>query len=695
MFLDEARLVESSVGYGAVGRGGSLGYEGKQVSVSGVPSSRALSAHGPSRLVFDVGGSFARFECSVGINGDVPLYLGSATFIVNGDGRELFRSDDVVSGRPPKAVSVPVAGVRILELVVQPARWEHCHSVWLDPTLVSQDEDDTAVDDSGQAKDPRTVTDVLGRTEARIPSLLGRPSWWHKCFATVVSPGYDVLLDDMLGSLVANGGCPDALLVVLAVDADDACRSVIAKYRAVAVECRPLLPVNPGVKSVLYSLARIVPAELFVCLDADTLVLGDLSPLFAALAACPPHAVLACPWHGSARTTLGAYIESEVCGGRRGDLKRLLSGAVAGLDSAEATAELRRIASCELVINDGVFAASRDALERIEGRIASMMPHAAEWVGGNRMRNEVVFNIAIAAERAGIELDGAYNVQLFAQDVEWRESGAHICASWRESPARVIHFSGSGRSRYPEWRGHYARIPDPLGGRPNALARERAVSPGGYDAFLTALRAWIGRHGTSALSWSFYGTTDGSGAVVRDPTDFPLFAALHYIVRSNGCVRVLEAGTGRGVSSACLATAVADRPGGRVVTYDPEEDGRRQDLWQALPEAAQRCIDMRYEGSLEGMSALIACGEAFDAALLDSLHTEEQVWREFTLARQLVCPGGLILIHDVRYRLGTVEAAIRRIEAAGYGVTRLWTAECGIPADDGLGLALIENRAQE
>lgn len=55
-------------------------------------------------------------------------------------------------------------------------------------------------------------------------------------------------------------------------------------------------------------------------------------------------------------------------------------------------------------------------------------------------------------------------------------------------------------------------------------------------------------------------------------------------------------------------------------------------------------------------------------------------------------PGGLILIHDVRYIHGTVEQALQRIEEAGYGVVRLWTAECEVCEDDHLGLAVIENR---
>jgi hypothetical protein len=74
------------------------------------------------------------------------------------------------------------------------------------------------------------------------------------------------------------------------------------------------------------------------------------------------------------------------------------------------------------------------------------------------------------------------------------------------------------------------------------------------------------------------------------------------------------------------------------------------------------------------------------------VHTEEHVWAEFQLAQALVCPGGLILIHDAIYPQGTVAAALQRIEDAGYNVVRLWVAESGVAEDDRLGLALIENR---
>ena len=195
------------------------------------------------------------------------------------------------------------------------------------------------------------------------------------------------------------------------------------------------------------------------------------------------------------------------------------------------------------------------------------------------------------------------------------------------------------------------------------------------------------------MAWSFYGTTDGKQARIADAQVFPLLATLHYLIRSNGVVRVIETGTARGVSAACLASAVAHRSGGRVVTLDPFPHEDRLELWAGLPDQITRLHRTTHAlDSIEGLRAAIDAGERYEAALLDSVHTEEHVWAEFELAAQVVCPGGLILIHDARYRHGTVDRALQRIEAAGYNVVRLWCAEDGVAEDDHLGLAVIENR---
>lgn len=661
MYLDSLAPLRADVGYGQLGLGGSLGYEGRAVQVKRVPYQHALSSHPPARLLFQLGGRFSRFACQVALNDDVAAGASHADFIVLADGRQVAAAPHVVAGTGPHALQANISGAQRLELVVKTGRWEYCHAVWLDPQV-----DEGAVDGA-----PEKLFDCLGRAEITLHTPLPRA---ERCVATVVSPGFETLLDDMLGSFYANGGCQDALVLVFALDANAACERVAAKYQATLVRCRSRTRINATSKAVLYSAARVVEARQFLCLDADMLVLGDLNPIFAALDACPEGSILVCrEGNGNGIATLEQALRT-IYWDPSADFQRLL-----GKDGDEG--------NYPLVVNDGLFAGNATALLALDGAIRAM-PSAAEWTDQRRTiwwRNQFIFNLALAQLHCGVELDATYNVQLHVQDVEMRHAQGQIQATWHGRPVRVLHFSGVGRRKYPQWRNLFAHVPDPLVG---------SGTGDGYAVFLAALRGWVGRHGLAAMAWSFYGTTDAQTARVSDPTMFPLLALLHYLIRSNGCVRVLEAGTARGISAACLASAVAHQADACVVTFDPYLHAERAELWAALPEKLSACIEARATGSLEGMAAALEAGERYDAALLDSIHTEEHVWAEFQLAAQLVCQGGLILIHDARYAFGTVEQALRRIEAAGYGVVRLWTAEGGVCQDDRLGLAVIENRRQ-
>jgi predicted O-methyltransferase YrrM len=198
--------------------------------------------------------------------------------------------------------------------------------------------------------------------------------------------------------------------------------------------------------------------------------------------------------------------------------------------------------------------------------------------------------------------------------------------------------------------------------------------------------------GMKRLAWSFYGTSDANDGNVNDISTFPLLATLHYLIKSNGCIRVIETGTARGISTGCLASAVCHREGGRVVTIDIGVMEDRQSFWSQLPDHMQRCMEVRTQDSLTGLKEALDRGETYHAALLDTEHTAEHVLKEFELASQLVCSGGLILIHDATLRTGSVGSALNEIQNKGYGVVRLWTADSGVQEDDGLGLALVENR---
>jgi predicted O-methyltransferase YrrM len=427
-------------------------------------------------------------------------------------------------------------------------------------------------------------------------------------------------------------------------------------------------------KALMYSAARLIDADRYICLDADMLVLSSLQPVFAALDACPEGSILVAREGNCAESLSLQRAFFDIYGGSDADCHRFLSAADA---------------SYSLIVNDGIFAGSKSAMLALDGVIRGLNG-AGDWIDQRRdiwWRNQFIFNLALAKLRCGVELDGAFNVQLHAQDVEMSHTPVGMQARWRGKPVRVLHLSGVGRRKYPEWQGLFSRVADPLAGQGR---------PDSYAQFLHALRQWVAHYGISALAWSFYGTTDARSANVRDCGAFPLFALLHYLVRSNGCVRVLETGTARGVSAACLASAVAHRVGATVVSFDPYPNPEAEHLWAMLPQTMSSCIQPRQCDSIAGMQQSICDGEQYQAALLDSIHSADHVWAEFGLATQLVCPGGLILIHDARYSGGTVPLALRQIERAGYNVVRLWSASVGVAEDDGLGLAVIENcRRQE
>jgi cephalosporin hydroxylase len=99
------------------------------------------------------------------------------------------------------------------------------------------------------------------------------------------------------------------------------------------------------------------------------------------------------------------------------------------------------------------------------------------------------------------------------------------------------------------------------------------------------------------------------------------------------------------------------------------------------------CIEQRPVDSLAGMREAIERGERYDAALLDSVHTEEHVAAELELALELVEPGGLVLVHDWR-AISAVDAALVQAEADGRRIVRLLGGGA-VAEDDRLGLAAV------
>jgi hypothetical protein len=420
-YLDSISVEEVSTGWGSLGLNGELGYEGLPVVVQGHRYSHAVSLHPQGRALFRLGGQFSRLSCLVALNDDVRKGASDANFSVWADGRLVAAANRVVAGNLPCLIEADLRRAEVLELSVDSSRITGCHAVWLDPIL--------------SAHPSNTIRDCLGRVEIEVPTLL---PWMRRCLVTVVSPGFEELLDGLLSSVEANADCENLFTAVLAVDPAQATLAIAAAHDATVIRCRARRPINSSVKSALYSAARIVPAEQFLCLDADTVVLGGLRSLFAALEVCRPGAVLACADQNRRfYCNLGEALYSTYKGSQA-DIERFLGGSC-------------REHETEFVANDGLFAAGRNAMLALDSTIRSM-PGAPEWVDANSLRNQFLFNLAIARMRCGVQLDDQYNLQLHAQDVDLAWRGGRVQARWRGRPVRVLHFNSHGRSKHLEWK---------------------------------------------------------------------------------------------------------------------------------------------------------------------------------------------------------------------------------------------------
>ena len=94
-------------------------------SVAGLPLkigsqafAHGIGVHAPSAATIKLDGKAKSFRAQVGVNTDGHNEQGSVEFLVTGDGKTLWRSGILRGGDAPKAVDVPLAGVRKLTLEV-------------------------------------------------------------------------------------------------------------------------------------------------------------------------------------------------------------------------------------------------------------------------------------------------------------------------------------------------------------------------------------------------------------------------------------------------------------------------------------------------------------------------------------------------------------------------------------------------
>ena len=122
---------------------------------------------------------------------------------------------------------------------------------------------------------------------------------------------------------------------------------------------------------------------------------------------------------------------------------------------------------------------------------------------------------------------------------------------------------------------------------------------------------------------------------------------------------VLETGTFKGYSTACIASALMSLGGPRrVITIDPHpQDGQ---IWAGTE--LETVVTQRRQFSQDAHPDLVRSRTQFDMLVLDSDHTYDTIMSELMLYEPMLKVGGSILLHDSLYFDG-VGAAVRQLLA--------------------------------
>lgn len=127
-------------GYWGLGKNSLHPGKDDKITVDGTAYSYGLALNPNSdtlcHVTYDLGGKVRRFSGSVAMNDSAGTFAATVTFIIVGDGKELWRSKPLRSTRVLQDFSVIVKNVRTLDLQVKCDGTGHnAHCVWVEPRV--------------------------------------------------------------------------------------------------------------------------------------------------------------------------------------------------------------------------------------------------------------------------------------------------------------------------------------------------------------------------------------------------------------------------------------------------------------------------------------------------------------------------------------------------------------------------------
>lgn len=116
VWLDQLDLSAATQGYGVPKKNKSV--DGKVMTIKGQTFERGFGTHAESSLLIQLDGKATLFTAQVGIDDEIAGHEPASEFVIYGDGKKLWSSGVMRLGDAAIPYSVPLVGVKRLELVV-------------------------------------------------------------------------------------------------------------------------------------------------------------------------------------------------------------------------------------------------------------------------------------------------------------------------------------------------------------------------------------------------------------------------------------------------------------------------------------------------------------------------------------------------------------------------------------------------
>lgn len=607
-----------SVAYGEMGCGGNLGFDRLRVSVCGHYYNRAISAHPPSRVTFNVDGEHNLLRCYVALN-DTSAEGVHADFLVYADDVLVAVAPRVRRAHHMRCIEANLRGAKKIDLVVEAEPCEFVHALWIDPVL---------------DKEPivRVESPLGGQYVDAFKAL---PSG-ERCIVTVVTPDFVDMASNMLGSLYSNGGVRDAHLVLVAFGESPEVVAMADRFGATLYHAHGHDGETFMLKAMTYASAQLFDASSYLVLDADLLILKSVSSLFDSLDSAPKDALLICKEQGMPSNI-------TLWDGMFGN-QHPYYGAVE--DSILFGATPHEYGRCP-VVNAGVFACNRRAMLGIENLIRDLMPQSADWERMKpdvRWREQGVFNAALARYGNIQEISPVYNVQLAktTPDIR-REAPGATKATHQDEAVKILHFNGEpGKAAYKMFSNDYASVASPVFGH-GSLGTDfyrfgHAVFRAAFEP--SVCNAFDGEDSFWQLSGMFH-------AVYKRMDDAPK--------------RMLDVNT--------FACGLAS-----VLAHFRAKNGGT--LWgvrrSPYPPDMLQHLDNHIAGDIEAtLLKWKEAGEKFDVITMDTSINIRHLTVCLQISETMLSESGLIYLHDTCNPACEIEAVMQKCKARGLEVAQV------------------------